>query len=266
MSFGQYPAKGLDLDQRTEFFLPQPPTARHECRGSPGSAARDTLRKCRLLRGLSDDWIEVLAREAVLRHFRKGQTVFRQGDECPGMYCVGSGLVRVYKVASSGKDLVLHFAEPGATFAEVAVMGSLPCPAHAEAIEDTTCVLLPAERVRQLLRQHHELCLQLLTGMSQWVRQLVGLLEDVVLRDATGRVARHLLAADPSAGREPFLLPMLKKDLASHLNLTSETLSRTLRRLADSGLIELGEGQQIRIVDAATLGDVADGLPPAEFE
>ena len=54
---------------------------------------------------------------------------------------------------------------------------------------------------------------------------------------ASGRVARHLLEADHSDGRETFTLPVMKKDLASHLNLTSETLSRTLRRLSESGLI-----------------------------
>jgi CRP/FNR family transcriptional regulator len=102
--------------------------------------------------------------------------------------------------------------------------------------------------------------------MSLWVRQLIGLLEDIVLRDAGGRVASHLLAADPSGGREAFSLPVLKKDLASHLNLTSETLSRTLRRLAESGLIGMEPQQRIRILNAAGLRDVADGLLPAEFE
>ncbi|MFH1748157.1 MAG: Crp/Fnr family transcriptional regulator, partial [Planctomycetota bacterium] len=227
-------------------------------------SAREILRKCGLFRTLSEQWIDLLAAEATVRRFKKGHGIFRQGDECPGLYCVGTGLVRVFKLAPSGKEHVLHFADPGKTFAEVAAMGEFTVPAHAEAVEDTVCVLLPTDRFQRLLKQHHELCLQLLGGMSFWVRQLIGLLEDIVLRDASGRVAHHVLEADPGSGKETFSLPVLKKDLASHLNLTSETLSRTLRRLAESGLIEMGPGQRIRILDPPALRDVAEGLLPAE--
>jgi CRP-like cAMP-binding protein len=78
-------------------------------------------------------------------------------------------------------------------------------------------------------------------------------------------VAGHLLRADKRDGATPFALAVLKKDLASHLNLTSETLSRTLRRLAESGLIELPEPRQVRIVNRSGLEGVAGGVLPAEF-
>jgi CRP/FNR family transcriptional regulator len=161
---------------------------------------RDVLRGCSLLHGLADEWFERLAANARLLRFSRGQRIFSQAEPCPGLYCVGAGLVRVFKVAPSGKEHVLHLAEPGGTFAEVAAIGGFATPAHAEAVEPSQCVLLPAAHFRQLLQTHHDLCLQLLDGMSRWVRQLVELLEDIVLRDASGRVALRLLQADPSGG------------------------------------------------------------------
>ncbi|MFC1642034.1 Crp/Fnr family transcriptional regulator [Myxococcota bacterium] len=228
---------------------------------SAGLSAAAILSQAQLFRNLSSGWCERLAQDAQLVKFSKGQTVFVQDEDCPGLYCVGQGLVRLFKVSPGGKEWVLHFAEPGGTFAEVAAIGGFPVPAHAEAVQPSVCALLPATRLRRLLGQHHDLCLELLTGMSFWVRQLVGLLEDIVLRDATGRVARHLIEADRGVNRAAFQLRVLKRDLAAHLNLTSETLSRTLRRLADAGLIRLDPGQRLRVLDHQRLTQLADGLP-----
>ncbi len=229
------------------------------------TTARKILDNCQLLRRLSAESLELLAEMARVRVFKRGERIFTQGDECPGFFCVGEGLVRVYKLAPSGKDHVLHFAEPGGTFGEVAAIIGMPAPAHSDAVKATTCAVLPTSRFQAALAENHQLSLQLLAGMAGWVKQLVGLLEDVVLRDASGRVARHLLEASPGAPGEFFQLRVLKRDLASHLNLTSETLSRTLRRLSDIGLIETAEGQRIRVIDREQLEEVARGLLPAEF-
>jgi len=230
-----------------------------------GQAERDILKRCGFFRDLSDASLDKLAGIARVQRYRKGETIFRDGQACPGIFVVGCGAVRVYKLAPSGKEHVLHFAYEGMTFAEVAVIGGFACPAFAEATEDTDCALLPTEPFLTALRGDHDLCLQLMTSMAQWVRHLVGHLEDVVLKDAASRVARYLLDVQvPAADR--FALPMLKRDLASHLDLTGETLSRTLRRLAEAKLIDMPNQQQIRILDRDALTEVADGMPPAEFD
>jgi CRP/FNR family transcriptional regulator len=198
---------------------------------------------------------------ARLVKYRKGQRVFREGDECPGVFVVGAGLVRVFKTAPGGKEHVLHMVGPGGTFAEVAAIGGFAVPANAQAIAASACALLPADRFRKILDEDHRLCLGLLSGLTFWVRRLVELMGDVVLRDAAGRLARFLLNA-PSKDGDVVELPALKRHLASHLNLTSETFSRTLRRLVDAGLITQEQGNAVRLLDRETLGRVAEGMFP----
>jgi CRP/FNR family transcriptional regulator len=201
-----------------------------------------------------------LVRMAQTRAFDKGEIIFQDGDEATGLYIVAEGLVRVYKLAPSGKEHVLHLAGPGMTFAEVAVLGDFPLPAFAEAVEPTSCVMLPAAPFLQALRDDHRLCLQILSSMAMWIKSLVGLLEGIVLRDAAGRVAGYLLDAHAQQGGR-IALPSLKKHIASHLNLTSETLSRTLRQLKEQRLIR-EEGAQLVLEDPTGLQKLTEGYFP----
>ena len=57
-------------------------------------------------------------------------------------------------------------------------------------------------------------------------------------------------------------LPGLKRHVASHLNLTSETFSRTLRRLVEAGLIAEVDNVRLRVVHPKKLRQVAEGLFP----
>ena len=106
----------------------------------------------------------------------------------------------------------------GGTFAEAAAMGDFRLPAGAQAVEATVCTLLPRAPFRRALAEDHPLCLGVLAGCG-WVRHLVGLLEDIVQRDAAGRIARYLIDARRSADGA-IALPGLKRHVASHLDLT----------------------------------------------
>lgn len=219
------------------------------------------IQRCRLFARVGEAARQRLVAMARPVALVRGTQVFRQDDPCPGIYVVGSGLVRIFKMSPAGKDHTLHLAGPGQTFAEVASLGRFPCPAWAEAIEDTAAALLPDDQVQALLDADHRLCRDLLVGMGMWVHHLTGLLEDIVLRDAAGRLARHLLErSSGSAGR--IALPAALRHLASHLNLTPETLSRTLRRLIDAGLV-LRDADGLAVLDPAGLQAVADGVGPA---
>jgi CRP/FNR family transcriptional regulator, dissimilatory nitrate respiration regulator len=227
-------------------------------RSSVQADPQTILAACRFFGAVKGQSLSRLLEMAQVRRYERGQLIFRQEEPCPGVFIVGTGLVRVYKLSPAGREHVLHLVSPGGTFAEVAAIGDFDCPAFAEALEDTVCVLLPTVPFSRALREDHQLCLQLMVSMAGWVKHLLGLVEDITLRDAIGRVARYLLSvADLQHGI--IQLPSLKKHLASHLNLTSETLSRTLRRLMDMELINTTDDQGLMVKDREQLAAIAEG-------
>lgn len=221
----------------------------------------ETIGRCPLFAKIHESRRENLAEFSQIRRFPKGQMIFRQGDECPGIYIVGSGMVRVFKIGPSGKEHVLHIVTPCNTFAEVAAIGKFDCPANAEAIAATTSVLIPMDLFQRQMETDHRLCLEMVQGMSFWVHHVVALLEDIVLRDAVGRVARFLLEAE-TAENGTVKLPSLKRHVANHLNLTSETFSRTLGRLIEAGLVVDLENNRVRLIDEPGLRAVSEGMFP----
>lgn len=221
------------------------------------------LETCPLFAQVPADSFQRLAIMATLRTFKAGEQIFREGDDCPGVYIVSNGLIRIYKTGPGGKEHVLHMVAPGQTFAEVAAIGDFAVPASAQAVADSQCVLLPSEPFRKMLDDDHLICRGMLTGLTRWVRHLVDLIEDVVLRDAAGRLARYLLDMPEERDENAIVrLPTLRRHLASHLNLTSETFSRTIRRLGEAGLIDPIDAGTIRLLDRDKLRMVADGLFP----
>jgi CRP-like cAMP-binding protein len=215
------------------------------------------LETCGLFSEVDGPAFQRLVTMARLVKFDKGQMIFFEGQECPGVYIVGTGLVRVFKTAPNGKEHVLHIVGPGNTFAEVAAIGGFNVPASAQSVTASTCVLLPQRSFRKGLEEDHSLCLGMLTGLTFWVKHLVGLMEDVVLRDALARLARYLLGA-PATEDGMLELPTLKRHVASHLNLTSETLSRGLRRLMEAGAIApSSDANRLEIINRDELERIA---------
>ena len=216
----------------------------------------DILADCAMFTEVNESGFQRLGVMSRICRFPKSYNVFREGDDCPGIYVVGEGLVRIFRTGHGGKEHVLHMVGPGGTFAEVAAIGGLQCPASAQTIEPTTCALLPMAPFRKLLEDDHKLCLCMMSSMSAWVNDLVDLMGNVVLRDAAGRVASHLLQTS-TEDHKTIELPGLKRHIASHLNLTSETFSRVLRRFVQHGLISDTSNNQFQILDREGLERIA---------
>ena len=96
----------------------------------------------------------------------------------------------------------------------------------------------------------------MIAGLSQFLRQFAHQIEELTFKDVPARLAGYILKlkAEPDGS---YLLPVSKSQLASNLGTVSETLSRSLRKLADEELIRV-EGKRIEILDLDLLQEMAE--------
>lgn len=218
----------------------------------------NTLRNCQLFVGLSAGDVEAIAAFTVVKHLEKGDYLFREGDRSEGFYVVQKGGINVHRVSVSGKEQVIHLFRPIESFAEATLASEGGYPADARATESSAVLLVPKSEFIDLLRRRPELGLRMLGSMSQHLRVLVGLVDDLTLKDMETRVANWLVkrCPRPVGNREiEIKLDRTKRVLAAEFGATSETLSRTLAKFRDQKLIRVS-GKTITITRPRELEDL----------
>jgi len=218
----------------------------------------EIVSRCHLFAGLTEDDLQLLATVSRIRESRRGEILFEQGEEADGFFAVASGKVKIYKLSPEGKERILHIVLPGNTFAEAAIFADGCYPAFAEPLEKSTLIFFPKRDFLDLLHQHSQIAINIIGGLSRFLRQFVVQIEDLTFRDVPARLARYLLEIGAEE-RSQVVLPYSKTQLASNLGTVSETLSRTFRKLSDEEIISVS-GKTIDILDVDRLIDLADSF------
>ena len=213
------------------------------------------LRSCQLFAGLPSADIETIAGMAVSKNLVKGEYLFRQGDPAEGFYVVQKGAINVHRTSASGKEQVIYIFRPIESFAEGALTISDGYPADARAMMPSAVLLVPKAGFVDLLRQRPELALSMLGSMSQHLRVVVGLVDDLTLKDIETRLANWLLKRcrrPRTNAPQPIQLDRTKRVLAAEMGTTSETLSRTLAKFRAQKLLTVS-GKTITILQPLAL-------------
>jgi len=190
--------------------------------------------------------------------FRKGESIFSEGDEGSGFYVVIRGRVKIFKLSLEGKEQILHFFGPGEPFGEVPVFTGQHFPANAEAMEESRVFFFPRKSFVNLIKKNPSLALNMLAVLSMRLRRFTALIDDLSLKEVPGRLAAYLLYLnDQHKGSKEVELTITKAQLASLLGTIPETLSRILGKLSLQGFIET-DGRRIRILDSEALQDLAE--------
>jgi CRP/FNR family nitrogen fixation transcriptional regulator len=184
---------------------------------------------------------------------RKGRELFAQGDEAEYFYKVVSGAIRSYKLLSDGRRQIDAFHLPGDIF------GLETGSEHrfsAEAVGIATVIAYRRSRLPALIAEDAAFREQVMSAMLRSLERAQDHMLLLGRKTAQEKVATFLLdmAERISDDDEHFDLPMLRNDIADHLGLTIETVSRTLNQFDREGLIRLpAASRSVMLRDRAAL-------------
>jgi len=214
-----------------------------------------TLRGCQLFQGLSEQDLDGIASLLRLRSLEKDAYLFREGEPAEGFYIMQRGTVNVHRVNAAGKEQVIHVFRPPESLGEAALASPTGYPADARAVEASSVLIVPKVEFLGLVSQRPDLAMRMLGSMSQHLRVLVGMLDDLTLKDVETRLANWLVKRcpqPPTSTSTVIRLSATKRVLAAELGTTAETLSRTLAQFRDLGLLNV-KGAALTIVNPARL-------------
>jgi CRP/FNR family transcriptional regulator len=204
-----------------------------------------------------------LARRCAWRVVRRGGIVFREGEVARGLFVIGEGRVKLARLSPSGREQVLHVEGAGASLGEVPVFDGAGYVATATALTDARLLFVERAALFALCRRRPDVALGIIAVLARRLRRFAALIEDLALRDVTGRLAGFLLAEASRPGVDGVFEIGTQEQVAARLGTVRELVSRSLVRLARAGLIGRA-GRRVRIVDPARLRALADApaAPP----
>lgn len=210
------------------------------------------IQLCSYFTGLEDSLLDELAQHTHLLHYESGEAVLWQDDPCTGLYVIQSGHIKLFKLSPHGRELIVNILGPGQTFNDVPVFDMGCNPVNAAALEMSELSMIESTAIRSALSEHPEICHAVVLNLSQNLRQLISIIEELSFYQVTHRLAR-LISTLPDAqlGGEG-KTRLTQNQLAARLGTVREVVARSLRELERGGAIRLRR-RQIEVVDSSLL-------------
>ena len=190
--------------------------------------------------------VNELKQHAQFARIPAGHDVFVDGDRVDGIALLLSGVVRVYKIGETGREITLYRFGLGQSciLSANAILSEKSFPAIATVEEDAEAVIIPADVFREWVNKYdlwREFVFDLL---SERLSTVLAIVDEVVFKRMDRRVAAWLW--NQAKVQNP--MRVTHQEIAAELGSSREVISRILEDFSREGLVESGRGT-IEVLD-----------------
>lgn len=191
------------------------------------------LKELFIFNNLDDKTIGQIEDLTVEMSLPKDSTIFYEGDESKYMYILIKGIIKLYKVTSHDKEVILKYFHPNELIAEVANFEHMNYPATAQAFTDIEILRIDFEKLKEIVFCNSSLSYKIMISLIKKIRNLEKMISMHIVLDSQERVAKYIYDQPEEFFNTKNIM------IAEILNISPETLSRILRKFKDDNIIDM---------------------------
>jgi CRP-like cAMP-binding protein len=211
-------------------------------------------------RVLTEKEREILRSRSSIRHFKRNELIYLEGDEPREMMCLLKGKVKIFKEGVGGRSQIIRMIKPIQYFGYRAYFAQEDYLTNASAFESSTVCLIPMTVVMDLLVGNPNLAMFFIRQLSFDLGVADERTVNLTQKHIRGRLAESILFLKDSYGLEEdgatLSIYLAREDLANLSNMTTSNAIRTLSTFAAEHIIAL-DGRKIKLIDEERLRKIS---------
>jgi CRP/FNR family transcriptional regulator len=213
--------------------------------------------------GFDLDDFEKAGLRVVERRFEPKDTIFTPGDPDDQLYFLLSGAVRLYKIYGDYKEATTALLKDSGVFGKLNLVEGRWQDVFAEAVTEATVASIQKASLERVIKSDSAFALRLFSSLSERLRQSDEVIESLLHREVSTRLATLLVNLSERFGEDISAdvlidVRLTHQDLANMIASTREAVSKVMSELQRDGVIEI-RSRRIAILDRGALSRRASG-------
>ncbi|WP_171211447.1 Crp/Fnr family transcriptional regulator [Ruegeria sp. HKCCA5426] len=202
-----------------------------------------TLRKGGWFSNRSTAFQRDLLECGIAKDFEASQALYHHGDTVNGIFAVLEGGVQITVPADDGQEFVIHREGAGFWVGDLALFADSSRLVSVVATQTTRALFFPNSRVTKLVQEKPDYVRDFYALSHENMQTALRIVANLVVTGTEKRLALRLLHLDEGTSKSDGWIEVSQEELAEMIAVSQPTLHRSLHRLADLGLVEVGYGR-----------------------
>ncbi len=206
-----------------------------------------TLREIPFFSSLSEHNLKKLEQISYFKNYNAGELVFYEGDEPTKLHILIDGVLRLYKTDPKGHEIYIHQFAPVSLVGELANFENMRFPATAKFMTSGTMLKIEYGKLEDMFFKNPQISMEIIKSLTQKVKILSEVIHHEMILTSEAKVAKFIYE------HGELFETVRNNQIAAILNVSPETLSRTLAKLKKNGVISIDKRHAITILDESAL-------------